>query len=473
MLVLFIMAALVTSTWLALQNPRAALLLGLFLVSWTGINVELGLRLTAYQLVMAPLCLVSLLRLRYAGQPPRTLHVGWPFAIMVLYAIVDSAFQMASVPQVAIDNSILRSPSVRAVVQMLMYLFSLSPVILVPWLFNRPGDALLLFRVWLASTIVLAAGGFAQLIIWYATGTNPMPIGFFNALLGGGEQMIRQGIVNFDGLFIYRMNSFADEPRNVGTAVGLGMVVIQGIALATRDVRGRQLFGVWLLLLIAMILTYSTSGTFALVPAMWVCRVPVQRSARSITLVAVAVVLPLIIAVIFAEGAGFPVIDVISERTVDRFNLEMALEDFDMAIAKWLAVDSDRLWFGVGIGNAHLYATPYLLPEQAAYAEGQVFSAKTLVLRLISEQGLVGLLLFVIFILSRTLRAAWVRALSSLALVLPLSLVLLVMVMASTQLMNEMWFLVGTLIMLAGCADRSTLPREQGRPATGQQPVPA
>ena len=453
---------LAVATALALKSPRTALLVALFLVSWGGLDVDLGLRLTAYQLFMAPLCFVMALRLIYPGTRPHTLHLGWPFALMVLYAIINSAFQIAALPQVEVANSVLRSPVIRATIQIMLHLFTFAPVVLVPFLFQQPSDALKLLRVWFASTLTLAVAGFLQLAIWYGTGFNPLPLGFSNTLLGGAAPVLREGIVNLDGLFIYLMNSFAAEPRFLGTAFGLGMVILQGLALALPRVPGLRLFGVWLFLLVALLLTYSTSGiavwiigTAALLPAMWVCRVPIRRSTRVILGAASAVILPLIIAVIVADDAGIPIIEIINERTLDRFTLEAALEDFDLAIAVWLGAEPQHLWFGGGIGNAHLYATPYLLPEHAGYAEGQVFSAKTLILRHTSEQGLVGLILLFTFLFSRVLAAAWVRGLPWLAPLLPLSLALFAMTLGSVQLMTEVWFTAGVLVMLAGHGARA------------------
>ena len=478
MAALVIALLLALSTALAIKSPRHALLTGLFLGGWGGLDVDLGLRLTAYQLVMAPLCLITLIRLLYPGQPPRALHLGWPFAAMVLYAIINSLFQIASLPQTEIANSWLRGPVPRASIQILLYLFSLAPVVLVPLLFTQPADALRLLRVWFASTLVLAVTGFLQLLIWYTTGFNPLPLGFSNTLLGGAAPVLREGIVNLDGVFIYRMNSFAPEPRFLGTAFGLGMIVLQGLALALPRVPALRMLGLWLFLLAALLLTYSTSGiavwiigTLALLPAMWVCRVPVQRSSRAILGAAAAVMLPLVAAVIIADDAGVPVIEIINERTIERFSLEAALEDFDLAIATWLAAETDKLWFGGGIGNAHLYAAPYLLPEHAVYGEGQVFSSKTLVLRLFSEQGLFGALLFFTFILSRLVRAAWVRAVPWLAALLPLSLAMFAMTLGSAQLLTEVWFTVGVMVMLIGHAARSRAARPPAPPLLQAQPA--
>jgi len=456
MAALIILLVIALAFALALKSPRTCLLVALFLGAWSGLDVDLGLRLTAYQLFMAPLCLVMALRLAYPGQAPRALQLGWPFFVMLLYAVIASAFQIAQVPQVEIANSWLRAPAVRATIQIMLYLFSVAPVVLVPWLFNKPGDALKLLRVWLASTLVLALIGFVQLIIWYGTGTNPLPLGGVSRFLGGST-ILREGIVTVSDMFVFRMNSFANEPRNLGTAFGLAMIILQGLALGLPKVPALRYFSLWLVLLVALLLTYSTSGiavwligTLALLPAMWLSRVPIRRATSSIVAAASAITVPLIIAVLVASNAGIPVLEIITERTVERFTPEAALEDFDLAIVKWLAADPDKLWLGGGIGNAHLYATPYLLPQDALYAEGQIFSAKLLAVRTISEQGLIGLLLLVIFLLSRLPAAAWVRNNSQLAPVLPLSLALFAMTMASAQLSTELWFMAGTLVMLAG-----------------------
>ena len=460
MAALVIALILAITTVLALKSPRTALLTGLFLGSWSGVDVDFGLRLTAYQLVMAPLCLVMLLRLVHPGPRLPAIQLGWPFAIMLLYAIINAVFQIAYLPQAEIANSVLRGPVVRAVIQTLMHLFTLAPVLLVPALFPDPLDALRLLRTWFASTLTLLAAGIVQLTIWYGTGVNPIPIGFLNTLLGGTAPL-REGIATLDGLFIYRMNAFANEPRILGTTTALAMVTLPGMALAPPKVQPLRLLGLWLLLLAGLLLTLSTSGigvwligTLMLLPAMWITRVPVQRSARTIMAAASGIILPLVAAVIIAENAGVPVLDILNQRTLERFTLVGVLEDFDLAILSWLIVSPDHVWLGGGLGNAHLYATPYLLPEHALYAEGQVFSAKTFLIRLISEQGIIGLLLLLLFLLTRLLAAAWIRAVPSLAPLVPLSLTLFVMVLASAQLSNELWFTAGTLVMLASHAAR-------------------
>ncbi len=441
---------------LAFVQPRTALLTALFFVAWSGLEVDVGLRVTGYQLVMAPLCLGVLLRTLHSAAPLPTVALGLPFVAMLLYAIVNSTFQIGFLPETAIASGALRGPTVRAIIQIFLHVFSLAPLLMVPPLMKGPEDATTVLRLWMTSLVVLAVIGWLQLVIWYGTGTNPLPTGTVNRLLGGSVDMLREGRFDFEGFGIYRMNSLANEPRNLGTALALGLVGLQAWALAVRDLPGRKMAALWLFLFVSAAATFSTSfaavwliGTVALFPAFWITRTPIARSTASILGTLAALLVPLLLAIAGAEAAGIPVLDLLAERTIDRLEDIGPVEDFDLAISGWLAANPDRLWFGGGIGNAHLYAMPYLDPEHAAYAEGQVFLAKTLLLRLISEQGIIGLLLLLLFVLAAVLRAAPARHIAPRAVFAPLALALLAMNMASAQLVIELWFLLGTLVLVA------------------------
>jgi O-antigen ligase len=124
------------------------------------------------------------------------------------------------------------------------------------------------------------------------------------------------------------------------------------------------------------------------------------------------IVAPVLLAGFSAEAAGIPVGDILAARTVERISENGAVEDFDLAIIDYFTAHPDHAIFGVGLGNIHLYATPYLQPEFANYAEGHVFSAKQQWLRYVSELGVVGLGLLVIWyaILVLTLAAACRRS---------------------------------------------------------------
>ena len=92
---------------------------------------------------------------------------------------------------------------------------------------------------------------------------------------------------------------------------------------------------------------------------------------------------------------------VLEERTLGR----TYIEDFDGAILRFLADQPRHLWIGVGLGNAHLYANDYL-SVHARYAFDTAFVAKGGYLRLLSELGVIGLLLFLGWIIVQ-IRRLW------------------------------------------------------------------
>ena len=160
------------------------------------------------------------------------------------------------------------------------------------------------------------------------------------------------------------------------------------------------------------------------------------------------------------QASGIPVIDIIANRTIERVNSDGALEDFDKTILSWLESAPQAAVAGVGLGNAHLYATPFLDPLFALYAEGNVFVAKTQYLRFISEIGIIGLALFLGWYLWLTIAAARViRHDAQLAVLIPAVSGTLVIAMGTFQAITMSWALAGCMAAL--CA---LLPRRAAGP---------
>jgi hypothetical protein len=461
-------------SWLSAVNPRAALFSAIFLIPWGGLDVDIGLRVVAWQVALAPLCLVTVLRLTQPGWQPPQLAGGSLLSVLVLYAISWSLLQLGFLPNVAAGDSVLRGPQARAIIQILLYLFALSPVVLVPWLLNGADDLKRVLRIYLASLVVLALIGWFQLALWYGFGTNPLPVGAFNVALGGSEALVHEGQFAFELFNIYRMNSLAGEPRNLATALVLGMLFIQAIVLATKSVPGWKLGGMWLLFLLSVLTTFSTSAaliwpvaTFALLPVMWVFGIKVQRSSRSMLIGVLAIVMPLVVGIGVAEARGIPVLDLLAERTLDRLTNDGAVEDFDLAITDYLRAHPAAAVTGVGLGNAHLYATPYLDPVFALYAEGTVFTGKTSVVKMVSEIGFVGLGLFLAWYLTLVFRTRdAVRGHPDLAASVPIAMMTLAVFLNTNQTTGETWTVAGAMMLLVAAhrQSRAALPRTAGLP---------
>lgn len=457
------------ATWLAAVNPRWAMLLVIFLMPWVGLVIDVGLRVLAWQLVLAPLCLMTLLRLCQPGWNPPRLAGGTLLAALALYAVCLSLWQLGFLPGVGNTGGALRGPAARAVVQIVFYLFALSLAVLVPWLLNGIDDLKRAVRLYICSAVVLAIIGWIQLAIWYSTGSNPLPINIVSDALGGVAATY-EGYFGFNAITIYRMNSLAGEPRNLATALVLAMLMIQSIAIATPKVPGRKLAAIWFFLLVSVLATFSTSAaviwpvaTAALLPVMLVMGIRIQRSRRSIIAGVLAIVVPVTLGIVAAEAYGIPVLDLLAERTLERLTSDGAVEDFDLAITDYLRSQPSAAVTGVGLGNAHLYAMPYLDPLFALYAEGTVFTGKTTVVKMVSEIGFIGFGLYLAWYLSlvwQTRQA--VRNRPELAAAVPMAMMTLAVYLNTNQIGGEALLMGGGMALLVGTLrqpEAAALPR--------------
>ncbi|MEY2884041.1 MAG: hypothetical protein RL490_1765 [Pseudomonadota bacterium] len=455
LIIAFVLAMFAVMTVVAARNPRAALLIVVFMAPWGGLDVDVGLRVTAYQVALAPLCLVMLLRSTQPGWSPPRLAVGALFLAMIAHGVVWSLLQTAYIPIIRAGDSPLRGPVIRAVIQIPLYLFNFSPVVLAALLFRSVADVVQAFRIYMAALVVLALIGWLQVVLWYGVGFNPIPVGILNVALGGSEAYIREGQFGFENFNIYRMNSFAGEPRNLATALVLGMLVLQALMLALRRPDWR-LVGLWVFFFITTLATFSTSGavvwaagTAALLPAFWVGLIPIRRKVSTLFAALALILVPVALGVVAAEASGIPVIDLVAERTFDRIESNGAVEDFDLAISRYLSAHPESIVTGTGLGNAHLYGIPYLDPEHAVYAEGNVFQAKTGVVRIVSELGLIGLALFGLWYLALVWQMRPVAmAHDDLAVAVPIALLVLVVYMATIQIAGELWLMAGAMAAL-------------------------
>lgn len=455
-----ILAIMLAAAALAATRPRAAVLTAIFLAPWNGLVVDLGVQVSAFQTVLLPLAGVTLVRSLQPGwQPRRIAASGW-FLAFLIYGIGWSIVMMGFLPEAEVFGGALRNSTTRSTIQIGLFLFTVCPVALIAWLGLRGDDLAACGRIYVVSGLVLAVIGWVQIAIWYATGSNPIQVAAISTALGGSEQYNRQGVFDFAQIAIYRMNSLAGEPRQLGTALVLAMLIIQAHALTALRPRTPRLLGVWLFLLASAAATYSTSavalwlvGSLVQLPAAWLFRVPVRRSVGSMGGAALLVVAGLGLAIAAGEARGIPVIDLISQRTIERIDTDGAVEDFDLAILSYLEANPGSAVTGVGIGDAHLFAGPYLDPLFAVYAEATVFTAKTGYLRLISEVGLIGFALFLAWYARLNLLAARaVRGDPALAALIPAAATFVTVYMANSYTGNEFWMTAG--ILTAACAAR-------------------
>lgn len=389
---------------LSLRRPWAGVLLCVALLPWAGVEVDPGIRLTAYRLALFGW--VGAVAIRGVSRSRRWTPAFdrgrlslWGIAFLA-YATAWSLVQLPFVPTTDVGGSALRAVSqLRSLGQMGWFLLRLAPLLLLPAVLSRMEQGIALARVYLASLAVLAVVGFVQLGVWAATGVDIAPIGGVPAFLGG-DAGVRHGIFVAFGRRLLRMSSFGGEPKGLGQNLAVGLLLLQ-CGWLVKVMRARRTGALWVLFFVAMLATASTSalyvwsgGTVLLVGYFALARPGGRASIPLYTLGLGASCLLVVTALVSAAGltpAQFG--DVLAARTVDR----RLIPDFDLAV--WGFLLDHPAWgvVGVGLGNIHAHASSYIPDFARRYMESSIFVAKSGYLRLLSEVGLVGLLLFLVW----------------------------------------------------------------------------
>jgi hypothetical protein len=248
------------------------------------------------------------------------------------------------------------------------------------------------YRVFLGSMAVLSVLAIVQFVVFYAAGVDLFPIGILSP---SGET--RTGMFNsesFMGGSVFRACALGGEPKHLAYSIALALTVLFADAMwrGPLGLSNRLRMGLAALFVTALVLTFSTQG-FVLVVANLVIAVGAtlwmrpQGKFRIMT--------PFIaIAALLAAGAFLPGLrDAVLDRTVRRVSESGAVEDFNLVVWAWLREHPARAILGVGLGNVHLYAAPFV-PSEFRYMLDAVFVAKSGLLRLISELGTIGCGLF-------------------------------------------------------------------------------
>lgn len=404
-----VLIVLVIAGALAFASPRGALQVAVFFAPWTGLGVDVGLSVTAYLVFMAPLAVTVIVRalLKRSGQ--RFLSSLGIFWLVVAYAVLWSLVQVPFLPEQDVAGGLWRAPGFRAITQILRFFIALSPILVVPLVLREREDIRQLAKIYLGSVFLLATIGWGQLAVWNTTGANPIPIGFTDQMLGG-TAATRSGQFLYDGQWVLRMNSFGGEPKGMGTAIAVALLLFQ----AGLRPKGNMIIvnALWCFLFVSMMATFSTTALLAWCGATLVqlattddlrfrfSRVP-SRHSRWLHILLLFLVVTVLMIILVAPGSRW--IEILEAQTLGRIaGSDMGLlEDFNEAVLSYLLAEPAAALTGVGLGNIHLYADSYLPLSATRYAAGTTFVAKSSLLRWISEIGVVALLVFTSWVLSR------------------------------------------------------------------------
>ncbi len=393
---------LLLGIWGAVSNPSRTFLISFALLPWAGLDADIGLRLTAFQLYYFPIFIRYILTqnaVKTAFSKKYSILL-----VFLLYGGMISLIMLPFLPHSEVSGGALRSPQIRSIVQIFMLVFNVSPLFLAAQYCKTEAQLVIALRWYVLSCIGLAFIGFLQLAIWYASGDDPMPVNFVSSIINPDSVLTRSGQFGFEGQKFYRMSSLGGEPKNLGQSLALAILVLLWGFISEIRILHRGFLLVLIFLFTALFLTQSTSaffGFFVGVVGLIAFGTGFSREKlkKLVTLsVFVSIVSSILVLASFAIF-NLSAFDLIEARTVTRVRESSIgyLEDFDAAVFDFLYSDPLAAIVGVGLGNAHLFSDIFLAPEVVIYAGGTPFTAKLGFLKIWSEMGLVGLFLFSMF----------------------------------------------------------------------------
>jgi hypothetical protein len=242
---------------------------------------------------------------------------------------------------------------------------------------------------------VLTILGIAQLIIYVISGYDFLPYGLTEDLdpLSATEDMI------FQNIGFLRISSLGGEPKGLAVSLVIGITMLLYLKMSKNHASFKWI-NVWIILMLfVLITTLSTSGFFLiLVPFLIVVVYNFYKVTENIP-TKIILLLTFIFAFFVFQDLIYVIIDA---RILTRSNVLLS-EDIDDSIIKFLENNPIHLFFGTGLGNIHLHAINYIQDSNLYNLRlNEIFISRYGYLKIVSESGIFGFLLFLIFIVQTT-----------------------------------------------------------------------
>lgn len=355
-----------------------------FFIPFKAVYFEFGASMTLSQLFLI-LVVIHFLIIQFQGK--NSIHFHWAWLVLILYAVFDTAifsFYIYSSPDIHTEvfNHLgaLRT-NLRPLVQVVRFvLFSYLIYIIVVNYYKDRSKILEVFKTLISSIILLSALGIVQLVVFQFSGIDIFPI----------ERLTtsQTAILNTGYYSSIRVTSLGGEPKSFGMICVFGLVLLQTFS-KDMGFSNKYLYTAYTIISIPLVLTFSTSAYILLI-LFFSYKILFEAKGLTKLLAITSIVL---VVFLFINQSGSIINLAIQDRLLNR----SIFEDFDSTIISFLVDNKLWLLLGSGLGNIHNLAYPYIDPLYGHYMYGNIFVAKSGYLRIISELGLIGFILFGIF----------------------------------------------------------------------------
>jgi hypothetical protein len=383
----------------------------IFFLPWVAFSIDLGFSMEVSEFLM----LVAIFKAFLTRGPggfslPAGLLLGLYVIISLFSAYLTLTFGPA-VPDFAL-GSFFQNGWGRVITQTVK--LGILTGFLATILGNRDDfDPGLAIKALIYSSVILAVLGIIQFFVFYGTGVDLFPVGIFM-----DEELARSAVLSGASTDYLRITAFAGEPKGLGVASAIALLLLfyYGSALGFR--RGRRRL-MQFICLVALVLTASASGVFILLIAGGMAmafkfhRQPMGTQTTgwlSLGILWGATALFLMVASADATGVryydytGTNLLDAVYERLLTR----VELLDTDQLIMESFLLEPFHLIFGYGMGLQHHYIQDLIPREQWYYLGGNIAPAKSGVTEWVGNAGLLGGSLVMLFL--ARLVPVWRRA---------------------------------------------------------------
>jgi O-antigen ligase len=272
------------------------------------------------------------------------------------------------------------------------FIFQIAPIFLLSTIIKSHDQIFSALRSYIFGLKILTVLGIAQFLVYYTSGYDFLPYGLTEDLdpLSASEDMI------FQNIGFLRISSLGGEPKGLAVSLVIGITMLLYLKISKTNT-SIKLINVWItLMFIVLIATLSTSGFFLiLVPLLIVLFYNFYNITESI-LKKIIIVSTFITGLFVYQDLVFEIIDA---RVLSRSSI-LLTEDIDDSIIKFLEDNPIHFLLGTGLGNIHLHAINYIQDLNLYNLRlNEIFISRYGYLKIISESGIVGFLLFLLFII--------------------------------------------------------------------------
>jgi O-antigen ligase len=357
----------------------------IFITPMTHLYLNIGLNLFASQVFLLVLVLLLIVKILNKKRVKISFHNNF-LLFYIAYVIVSTLIiTSVFVPSfMDVGGGFLRQEG-RFISQIIFLLLSFSIVIVAMNYIKNMEDVMRSIKIFLQSLVLLVVLGWIQYFIFNLTQVDIFPLG----LNEEGENI--SGISVILDQIMFRMNSLCIEPKSLASQLAVGVMVLHAF-----NYYGIRFFKYDLWIKIAFVITiFSTLSTSGMVmlPLLYIIYKLIHfLHKQKMTKKSIVIVLILISVIFYYIFVNFELIlSILDERILSR---DIANEDYDGVVKNFLLDNLQYIFFGTGIGNVHNFSYPYIPSWGEHYMSGVIFVAKSGYLRILSENGLVGFILF-------------------------------------------------------------------------------